>query len=658
MKNFMTAPGSSTSYMEQRSSDHIIAVANDNNIDKGQCHHFSIREYVRQMQLSNSTFCSQYDKHINSSLVTTKTLRQWNCESCQDELDLLYNRTPSRTLNKSARVPEHAVRKELSQEKGSAKCHSPSSYNEEPTEVDRAVNDFFKSIPINQENSSAKYLSPSWGNKGSADANPIVNGLDEASSSNPDGTKRMPSNVDFMDDTHPPDTCQKIKEKKEKNDKEKLEFLHGEPMLGRSKKGNSVKSLPVKRKDETHANLHDIDKNVIKTYKRRKNTKVHDFTNDSSFVDCQDRSESNRAGNSKEKHVISIMQPDAGLLCPGVCLSEGNIPYTTNIMDGDESMQNNGVYHTPCSSENELECSKVYLSKVSPGKSEQAQRKTTQDEDKCVILSVNEASTRVQSEKSNPEFSQLEQQQNRHLHNELSLSTTEDGEEDCVIISVEVWTRLQSGKLQNHLSKKQSQNPEFTGLQKHLNNEVSLGKVTEDEGNDCVISSVSDVSTRLQSGESHNQYNGENFTSYRDNIDLNVSFPPTMDISGSYEHSQNFSKPFRPVPRIGVLSLTLQKEVTTYSESCGTQSCYRLGMSEEETPFQMYRGENLAFSSSQQALADCSPQHLGYATSVAIPEPATESSHSTKGKSKMVDPSDKASEQDICALSLSLSPWP
>ena len=30
-------------------------------------------------------------------------------------------------------------------------------------------------------------------------------------------------------------------------------------MLGRSEKGNSIKSLPVKRNDETHANLHDID---------------------------------------------------------------------------------------------------------------------------------------------------------------------------------------------------------------------------------------------------------------------------------------------------------------------------------------------------------------------------------------------------------------
>jgi hypothetical protein len=79
-------------------------------------------------------------------------------------------------------------------------------------------------------------------------------------------------------------------------------------MLGRSEKGNSVKSLPVKRKDETHANLHDIEKNVIKTYKRRNNTKVHDFINDSSFEDCQDQSERNRAGNSKEKHVTSIMQ--------------------------------------------------------------------------------------------------------------------------------------------------------------------------------------------------------------------------------------------------------------------------------------------------------------------------------------------------------------
>lgn len=43
MKNFMITPGSSTSQMEQRSSDHIVPDVNDDNIDNGQCHHFSIR---------------------------------------------------------------------------------------------------------------------------------------------------------------------------------------------------------------------------------------------------------------------------------------------------------------------------------------------------------------------------------------------------------------------------------------------------------------------------------------------------------------------------------------------------------------------------------------------------------------------------------------
>jgi hypothetical protein len=189
-------------------------------------------------------------------------------------------------------VPEHAVHKELSQEKGSAKFHLPCSYNEESTELDRAING----------------------------------------------------------------TCGSLGEK--------LEFLPGERMVGRSEEGNSVKSLPVKRKDETHANFHDVNQNVIKTYKRRKNPKVHDLINDISFVDCQDRSESSRAGNSKEKHVTSIMQADAGLLYPAVCLSEGKILYTTSIMDGGERFKNNGVQQIPCSSEKELECLKMHLSKV------------------------------------------------------------------------------------------------------------------------------------------------------------------------------------------------------------------------------------------------------------------------------------------------------
>jgi hypothetical protein len=38
----------------------------------------------------------------------------------------------------------------------------------------------------------------------------------------------------------------------------------------------------------------------------------------------------------EEKHVMGIMQPDAGMLRQRVCLSEGNIPYTINNMDSDE----------------------------------------------------------------------------------------------------------------------------------------------------------------------------------------------------------------------------------------------------------------------------------------------------------------------------------
>ena len=98
------------------------------------------REYVRQMQMSKSMSCSLSDEHINSPLVTAKTYRQWNCKGCWDKLEPLYNTTPTRPLNEFARVPEHAVCKELSREKGSAKCHSPSSYNKESTEVDQAVN--------------------------------------------------------------------------------------------------------------------------------------------------------------------------------------------------------------------------------------------------------------------------------------------------------------------------------------------------------------------------------------------------------------------------------------------------------------------------------------------------------------------------------------
>lgn len=91
--------------------------------------------------MNDSNFRSLFDDHINSLLVTTKTFRRRYCESCRDKLEPLYNntRTPARMLNGVAQGLKHDVRKELSQEKGSEECRSP-SYNIESMKVDRVVN--------------------------------------------------------------------------------------------------------------------------------------------------------------------------------------------------------------------------------------------------------------------------------------------------------------------------------------------------------------------------------------------------------------------------------------------------------------------------------------------------------------------------------------
>lgn len=76
----------------------------------------------------------------NSLLLSTKKFRRWNCRSCKDKLETSYYRTPASALIGFTQMPKHADGKELSQEKGSAKCRSPSSDKKESTEVDPVIN--------------------------------------------------------------------------------------------------------------------------------------------------------------------------------------------------------------------------------------------------------------------------------------------------------------------------------------------------------------------------------------------------------------------------------------------------------------------------------------------------------------------------------------
>lgn len=174
---------------------------------------------------------------------------------------------------------------------------------------------------------------------------------------------------------NPPDTCQKIADKEEINNKQgrhrkskaKKMRLLSEIMNDNeaeifqkdfendhikdsqlSKEDNSTTTLPLE-KDGTYVSLHNIGKAEFKTYKRRRTSKAHRVVNDgSSLLDWEEKPEKSRTGNRKEKHTTSIMHH--------------NVPHAS--FDGDENIQNNGVNQSPCSFENELESSKMCLSKV------------------------------------------------------------------------------------------------------------------------------------------------------------------------------------------------------------------------------------------------------------------------------------------------------
>ncbi|XP_062189168.1 uncharacterized protein LOC133892421 [Phragmites australis] len=148
----------------------------------------------------------------------------------------------------------------------------------------------------------------------------------------------------------------------------------------------------------------------------------------------------------------------------------------------------------------------------------------------------------------------------------------------------------------------------------------------------------------------HNQYKASPNTSYGSH--LIEKAPLTLQDLSRHQVHQNLHRPLRPHPRVGVLGSLLQQDIANWSESCGTQSGYRLGVSKGITSFDMNRKENYEALNSGMFSARWNALQLGSVSSAANPEyslPRYGVAQSwTRGDGKMVHPLDKLVRKDIC----------
>uniref|UniRef100_A0A0A9FJ71 Uncharacterized protein n=1 Tax=Arundo donax TaxID=35708 RepID=A0A0A9FJ71_ARUDO len=148
----------------------------------------------------------------------------------------------------------------------------------------------------------------------------------------------------------------------------------------------------------------------------------------------------------------------------------------------------------------------------------------------------------------------------------------------------------------------------------------------------------------------HNQYKASSSTSY--GSPLNEKAPLTLQDLSRHQVQQNLHRPFRPHPRVGVLGSLLQQDIANWSENCGTQSGYRLGVTKGITSFDMNRKESFESLNSGMFSARWNALQLGSVSSAANPEyslPRYGAAQSwTRGDGKAVHPLDKLVRKDIC----------
>jgi len=119
-----------------------------------------------------------------------------------------------------------------------------------------------------------------------------------------------------------------------------------------------------------------------------------------------------------------------------------------------------------------------------------------------------------------------------------------------------------------------------------------------------------------------------------------------------HQVEKNLHRPLRPHPRVGVLGSLLQQDIANWSENCGTQSGYRLGVSKGTSSFDINRKGNYETLNSGMLSAGWNALQLGSVTSVANPERPLPRYVTTQpwtgGTGRSVHPLDKLVKKDIC----------
>jgi len=148
----------------------------------------------------------------------------------------------------------------------------------------------------------------------------------------------------------------------------------------------------------------------------------------------------------------------------------------------------------------------------------------------------------------------------------------------------------------------------------------------------------------------HNQYNASPSTSYGSHQTEKV--PLRLQDLARHQVEKNLHRPLRPHPRVGVLGSLLQQDIANWSENCGTQSGYRLGVSKGTSSFDINRKGNYETLNSGMLSAGWNALQLGSVTSVANPERPLPRYGATQpwtgGTGKSVGPLDKLVKKDIC----------
>uniref|UniRef100_A0A0D9UYS7 Embryonic flower 1-like protein n=1 Tax=Leersia perrieri TaxID=77586 RepID=A0A0D9UYS7_9ORYZ len=146
----------------------------------------------------------------------------------------------------------------------------------------------------------------------------------------------------------------------------------------------------------------------------------------------------------------------------------------------------------------------------------------------------------------------------------------------------------------------------------------------------------------------HNQYKGSTSTLYGSK--LNGKVPLTLEDLSRRQLQPDLHRPFRPHPRVGVLGSLLQKEIANWSENCGTQSGYKLGVPKGITSHQMNRKEPFEALNSGMFSEKWNALQLGSVSSSAefLSTRNNITQSWTRGKGKMAHTLDRFVRQDIC----------